>query len=148
MTLRLEDGTDYGQTGTVEFAEAVVDPQTGTVTLRARFPNPQGLLLPGMFVRARFAQAIDTSAYMVPQQAVSRDPKGNATVFIVGPNDKVQERKVKAERTQGAFWVVTDGLKPGDKIVTQGLGTLRPGQSVRAVPADTPQRSSRPRPNS
>ena len=146
VTLRLEDGTDYGQTGTVEFAEAVVDPQTGTVTLRARFPNPQGLLLPGMFVRARFAQAIDTSAYMVPQQAVSRDPKGNATVFIVGPNDKVQERKVKAERTQGAFWVVTDGLKPGDKIVTQGLGTLRPGQSVRAVPADTPQKVQPPSP--
>ncbi|MCC3264001.1 efflux RND transporter periplasmic adaptor subunit, partial [Paenibacillus polymyxa] len=69
VNLRLEDGTDYGQTGKVEFAEAVVDPQTGTVTLRARFPNPQGLLRPGMFVRAQFAQAIDTSAYLVPQQA-------------------------------------------------------------------------------
>ena len=146
VSLRLEDGTDYGQTGTVQFAEAVVDPQTGTVTLRARFPNPQGLLLPGMFVRARFAQAIDTSAYLVPQQAVSRDPKGNATLFIVGPNDKVQQKKVKAERTQGAYWVVTDGLKPGDKIVTQGLANLRPGQSVRAVPANSPQKVQPPSP--
>ncbi|WP_440978195.1 efflux RND transporter periplasmic adaptor subunit [Sphingomonas pseudosanguinis] len=146
VTLRLEDGSDYGQTGTVEFAEAVVDPQTGTVTLRARFPNPQGLLLPGMFVRARFAQAIDTSAYMVPQQAVSRDPKGNATLFVVGANDKVEERKVRAERTQGAFWVVTDGLKAGDRIVTQGLNNLRPGQSVRAVPADSPQKVQPPSP--
>lgn len=148
VSLRLEDGTDYGQTGTVQFAEAVVDPQTGTVTLRARFPNPQGLLLPGMFVRARFAQAIDTSAYLVPQQAVSRDPKGNATLFIVGPNDKVQQKKVKAERTRGAYWVVTDGLKPGDKIVTRGLANLRPGQSVRAVPANSPQKVQPPRPNS
>ncbi|WP_375339492.1 efflux RND transporter periplasmic adaptor subunit [Sphingomonas fuzhouensis] len=146
VTLRLEDGTDYGQTGTVEFAEAVVDPQTGTVTLRARFPNPQGLLLPGMFVRARFAQAIDTSAFLVPQQAISRDPKGNATLFIVGPNDKVQEKTVKAVRTQGAFWVVTEGLKPGDRIVTQGLNNLRPGQSVRAVPADSPQKVQPPSP--
>ncbi|GAA3250079.1 multidrug efflux RND transporter periplasmic adaptor subunit EefA [Sphingomonas yabuuchiae] len=148
VTLRLEDGTDYGQTGRVEFAEAVVDQQTGTVTLRARFPNPQGLLLPGMFVRARFAQAIDTSAFLVPQQAIARDPKGNATLFVVGPNDKVQQKTVKAERTQGAYWVVTDGLKPGDKIVTQGLNNLRPNQSVRAVPANSPQKVQPPRPNS
>ncbi len=146
VKLRLEDGTDYGQTGKVEFAEAVVDPQTGTVTLRARFPNPQGLLLPGMFVRAQFAQAIDTSAFLVPQQAISRDPKGNATLFVVGADDKVQERKVKAERTQGAYWVVTDGLKAGDKVVTQGLANLRPGQSVRAVPANSPQKVQPPSP--
>nr|WP_261269147.1 efflux RND transporter periplasmic adaptor subunit [Sphingomonas sp. LC-1] len=146
VSLRLEDGTDYGQTGTVEFAEAVVDPQTGTVTLRARFPNPQGLLLPGMFVRARFAQAIDTGAYLVPQQAIARDPKGNATLFVVGPNDKVQQKTVRAERTQGAFWVVTDGLKPGDRIVTQGLANLRAGQSVKAVPADSPQKVQPPSP--
>ncbi len=146
VTLRLEDGTDYGQTGTVEFAEAVVDPQTGTVTLRARFPNPQGLLLPGMFVRARFAQAIDTSAYLVPQQAIARDAKGNATLFVVGADDKVQQKTVKAERTQGSFWVVTDGLKPGDKVVTQGLANLRPGQGVRAVPANSPQKVQPPSP--
>lgn len=146
VKLKLEDGTDYGQTGRVEFAEAVVDQQTGTVTLRARFPNPQGLLLPGMFVRAQFAQAIDTSAYLVPQQAIARDAKGNATLFVVGANDKVQQKTVRAERTQGAFWVVTDGLKPGDRIVTQGLANLRPGQSVRAVPANSPQKVQPPSP--
>ena len=146
VKLKLEDGTDYGQTGRVEFAEAVVDQQTGTVTLRARFPNSQGLLLPGMFVRAQFAQAIDTSAYLVPQQAIARDAKGNATLFVVGANDKVQQKTVKAERTQGTFWVVTDGLKPGDKIVTQGLANLRPGQSVRAVPANSPQKVQPPSP--
>src|SRR3546814_5035490 len=85
----LEDGSEYGPRGTVEFSEVVVDPNTGTVTMRARFPNPLGLLLPGMFVRARFTQAIDTRAFLVPEQGVARDPKGNATVLIVGPENKV-----------------------------------------------------------
>ena len=88
VRLKLEDGSDYGFTGTVEFAEAMVDPATGTVTLRARFPNPQGLLLPGMFVRASFTQAIDQTAFLVPQQAITRDPRGNATLFVVGPGNK------------------------------------------------------------
>lgn len=146
VRLKLEDGSDYGQTGTVQFAEAVVDPQTGTVTLRARFPNAQGLLLPGMFVRARFAQAINTRAFLVPQPAIARDPKGNATLFVVGPNDKVQQKTVRAERTQGNFWVVTGGLAAGDRIVTQGLANLRSGQSVKAVPADSPQQVQPPSP--
>jgi len=146
VRLKLEDGSDYDAAGTVQFAEAVVDPQTGTVTLRARFPNPQGLLLPGMFVRARFAQAINTRAFLVPQQAVSRDAKGNATLFVVGPNDKVAQKTVKAERTQGAYWVVTQGLGAGDRIITQGLANLRPGQSVKAVPADSPQTVQPPSP--
>lgn len=139
VRLTLEDGSDYGQVGSIEFGEAVVNQETGTVTLRARFPNPQGLLLPGMFVRAKFAQAITQRAYLVPQQAVSRDPKGNATLMIVGPNNKAMERKVTADRTQGAYWVVTKGLQTGDKIITQGLGLLRPGQTVKPVPANTPQ---------
>ncbi len=79
------------------------------MTLRARFPNPQGLLLPGMFVRARFAQAIDTSAFLVPQQAISRDPKGNATLFHRRPERQGLQKTVKAERRKGAYWVVTDG---------------------------------------
>ena len=140
VTLKLEDGSDYGLTGTVEFSEVVVDQSTGTVTLRARFANPQGLLLPGMFVRAIFAQAVDTNAILVPQQAVSRDPRGRATVYLVGPGDKAVQRSINAVRTQGAFWVVTEGLKPGDKIITQGLGTLKPNAKIRAVPANTPQR--------
>jgi membrane fusion protein (multidrug efflux system) len=139
VRLTLEDGSEYGQTG-VEFSEVVVDQGTGTVTLRARMPNPQGLLLPGMFVRASFAQAIDTRAILVPQSAVSRDPKGNATVFIVGEGDKAEPRKIIADRTEGSNWVVTKGLKPGDKVITQGLGKVKPHAAIKPVPADSPQR--------
>ena len=140
VRLKLEDGSDYGQTGTVQFSEALVNTQTGTVTLRARFPNPQGVLLPGMFVRATFAQAIDTGVFLVPQQAVSRDPKGAATVMLVGPGNKAVQRTVSAERVQGTFWVVNGGLKTGDRVITQGLGQLKPGQPVKPVPQDAPQR--------
>jgi membrane fusion protein (multidrug efflux system) len=139
VRLKLEDGSDYGFTGTVEFAEAMVDPQTGTVTLRARFPNPQGLLLPGMFVRAAFAQAIDQTAFLVPQQAVSHDPRGNATLYVVGPGNKAVLRTVKAERTLGTSWVVTDGLKPGDKVITQGLAKVKPDAPIKPVPATASQ---------
>ncbi|GAA4212273.1 efflux RND transporter periplasmic adaptor subunit [Sphingomonas endophytica] len=146
VTLKLEDGSDYGLKGTVEFAEVVVDQSTGTVTLRARFPNPQGLLLPGMFVRAEFAQSILKYAFLVPQPAISRDAKGNATLFVVGANGKAEQRNIKADRTQGAYWVVTDGLKPGEKIITQGLANLRPGAQIRAVPANAPQPVKAPSP--
>jgi membrane fusion protein (multidrug efflux system) len=142
--LKLEDGSDYGYAGTVEFSEVVVDPATGTVTLRARFPNPQGLLLPGMFVRATFAQSIDNSAYLVPQQAVARDPKGNATVFIVGPGNKAIQRTVTATRAIGTNWVVTDGINPGDKIITQGVGKVKPNQAVVPVPAGTAEKIGAP----
>jgi membrane fusion protein, multidrug efflux system len=146
VRLKLEDGSDYSMTGVIQFSEVVVDPGTGTVTLRARFPNPQGVLLPGMFVRALFAQSVNTSAFLVPQQAVTRDPQGNATVLVVGPNNRAVQRKVTAERTQGAFWVVTEGLNPGDRVITQGLGRARPGQPVRPVPATAPQRIDPNRP--
>ncbi|MDP1028504.1 efflux RND transporter periplasmic adaptor subunit [Sphingomonas sp. KR1UV-12] len=145
VRLKLEDGSDYGRTGTVEFSEALVNTETGTVTLRARFPNPQGLLLPGMFVRASFTQAIDTRAFLVPQQAVSRDPRGQATVMIVGPDNKVVQKTVRADRAQGAAWVVTQGLNPGDRIIVQGLNAqLRPGTVVQPVPANSPQRVAPP----
>lgn len=140
VRLTLEDGSDFGQTGTVQFAEVMVNAQTGTVTLRARFPNPQGVLLPGMFVRAKFAQAIDQRAILVPQQAVKRDPKGQATVFVVGPNDTAVQKTVQADRTQGQFWVVTAGLNPGDKVITQGTANLRPNAKIKPVPTNAPQR--------
>jgi len=140
VRLRLEDGSDYGQTGTVEFAEVMVNENTGTVTLRARFPNPQGILLPGMFVRAIFDQAIDTQAFLVPQAGVSRDPRGNATVYVVGPDNRAVARTVVADRTLGQAWVVTQGLAPGDRVIVQGTGNLRPGAEIRPVPANTPQR--------
>ncbi len=140
VRLKLEDGSDYGLVGTVEFTETMVDPSTGTVTLRARFPNPQGLLLPGMFVRALFAQAIATNAFLVPQAAVSRDPQGNATVLVVGQGNKIFRRRIVADRPVGAFWVVTSGLVPGERVVTEGTARVREGQIVRPVPAGTPQR--------
>lgn len=146
VRLKLEDGSDYGRTGTVEFAEVVVDQQTGTVALRARFPNPDGMLLPGMFVRAVFAQAIETNAFLVPQQAVSRDPQGNATVWLVGANNKVQQRKVETVRAEGANWIVTGGLRAGDKVITQGTANLSPDAAVRPVPANTSQQPKPPSP--
>jgi membrane fusion protein (multidrug efflux system) len=144
--LILPDGSDYGFTGTVEFSEVVVDPNTGTVTIRARFPNPQSILLPGMFVRARFAQAIDRSAFLVPQQAITRDPQGNATLFVVGPGNRAVQRTVVAERTQGVYWVVREGLAPGEKIITQGTANLKDGAEVKPVPASSPQKVQAPPP--
>ncbi|WP_236697572.1 efflux RND transporter periplasmic adaptor subunit [Sphingomonas sp. Leaf357] len=140
VRLKLEDGSDYGQTGTVEFAEALVNESTGTVTLRARFPNAQGLLLPGMFVRAIFAQSVDNNAYLVPQAGVKRDPKGSATVLVVSADNKAVERKVNATRVVGANWVVTDGLKPGDKVITEGGARAKIGQAVKPVPAGSAQK--------
>jgi membrane fusion protein (multidrug efflux system) len=147
VRLKLPDGSDYGYTGTVQFTEVVVNADTGSVTLRARFPNPQSLLLPGMFVTARFAQAIDTTAYLVPQQAISRDPKGNATLWVVGPGNTAVPRTVVAERTDGQYWVVTQGLAGGEKVITQGVANLREGAKIKPVPASTPQRTRPAAPN-
>ena len=146
VRLKLEDGSDYGFAGVVEFAEAMVDPATGTVTLRARFPNPEGLLLPGMFVRATFSQATNSNAFLVPQQAVTRNPKGSATLFVVGPGNKALQRDVTAERSSGSNWVVTAGLNPGDRVIVQGLANVKPGAPVKPVSATTPQRIAPPKP--
>jgi membrane fusion protein (multidrug efflux system) len=135
VRLKLPDGSDYGFTGTVQFSEVIVDQNTGTVTLRARFPNPMSILLPGLFVTAQFSQAVDTTAFLVPQQAISRDPKGNATLFVLGPGNRAVQRTVVATRTQGAYWVVTQGLAAGEKVIVEGTGTLRDGAQVKASPA-------------
>jgi len=140
VRLQLPDGTDYGYTGTVQFSEVIVNPDTGSVTLRARFPNNQNLLLPGMFVKARFAQAIDTAAFLVPQAAVSRDPKGSATIWVVGSGNRAVQRTIATGRTEGAYWVVTGGLATGEKVITQGIANLREGAQIKPVPATAPQR--------
>jgi len=139
VTLTLEDGSAYPLNGRIEFAEAIVDPATGSVTLRARFPNPQGLLLPGMFVRAKLSQVTARGAVLAPQQAVSRDPRGNATVYVVGPDNKAQLRAIKATATYGDSWIVTAGLAAGERVITQGLDNVRPGQPVKPVPAGSPE---------
>ncbi len=104
-----------------------------------------GLLLPGMFVRARLVQAINQTAFLVPQPALTRTPQGAASVWIAGTDNIAHQREVKAERAQGEFWVVTSGIKPGERIITQGIANLRPNAQIRPVPATTPQRIQ-PRP--
>ena len=146
VRLKLPDGSDYGYTGTVEFSQVLVDQNTGSVTVRARFPNPQAILLPGMFVTAQFAQAINTFAFLIPQQAVTRDPKGNATLWVVGPGNRAVQRVVVADRTQGPYWVVTQGLARGEKVITQGTANLRDGAPIKPVPASAPQRVQAPPP--
>ena len=140
VRLKLEDGSDYAYTGTVQFSEVMVNESTGTVTLRARFPNPQNVLLPGMFVQALFTQAVDQNVFLVPQEAVQRDIGGGAFVFLVGAGNKAERRKVVANRTDGANWVVSAGLRPGDKIITQGTANLRSGAELKPVPASAAQR--------
>lgn len=143
--LIMEDGSTYGFTGTIQFSEVTVNEATGTVTLRAKFPNPQGTLLPGMFVQAVFEQGVQQGAYLVPQQALQRDLGGDAFVYVVAPGNKVDLRTVTTARTFGTNWVVTAGLKPGDKIITQGITNLKRGLAIRPTPASTPQRVA-PRP--
>lgn len=139
--LKMEDGSDYGFTGIVQFSDVTVDEGTGTVTLRASFPNPQGILLPGMFVSAVFDQAVERRAFLVPQPALQRDFDGAAYVYVVDKDDKAQRRKVTANRTSGTNWVVTEGLSPGDKVIVQGLGSsVRPDAKVRPVPAASAQK--------
>jgi membrane fusion protein (multidrug efflux system) len=137
--LTLEDGTPYPLAGRIEFAESLVDPNTGSVTLRARFPNPNGLLLPGMFVRAHLVQAVAPNAILVPQQAVARDPQGNASVMLLDAANHVQRREIVVQRTIGDQWLATGGLTPGDRVITEGLNRVRAGEPVRAVPAGSPQ---------
>ena len=146
VRLKLPGGSEYGFTGRVEFSQVMVDQSTGTVTVRARFPNPQALLLPGMYVTAQFAQAIDTSAILVPQPAVTRDPQGNATLFVVGPGNRAVQRTVKTDRTMGTYWVVTGGLAAGEKVITQGTANLKDGAAIKPVPATAPQRVKAPPP--
>jgi membrane fusion protein (multidrug efflux system) len=144
VRLRLEDGSAYGFAGTVQFSDITVSEATGTVTLRARFPNPQGVLLPGMFVTALFEQAINPRAILVPQAALQRDFDGSAFVYLAGTDNKAIRRKVTADRTVGANWVVTDGLKAGERIITQGVGNLKQGAPITPVPANSVQRVGAP----
>ena len=138
VTLVLEDGSTYGQKGRLEFSEVLVDQTTGSVTLRARFPNAAGLLLPGMYVRARFSQATLPQGMLVPQAAVSRDARGDATVMTIGPDDKIVQKRIVATRTVGDQWLVSSGLAAGDRVVTEGLGRIKIGQAVKPVAAGTP----------
>jgi membrane fusion protein (multidrug efflux system) len=131
VKLKLGDGSLYDRDGTLEFAEVAVDEATGTVTLRATFPNPDDTLLPGMYVRAVLDEAVATTAILAPQQGVTRDPKGNATALVVGAGDKVEVRTLVADRAIGDRWLVTSGLAAGDKLIIEGLNKVGPGMPVK-----------------
>lgn len=134
VKLLLEDGSPYPLPGTLKFSEVTVDQSTGSVTLRAIFPNPRQALLPGMFVRAILEEGINESAILVPQRGVTRTPKGDAMVMTVGAEEKAEPRPITVVRTVGDSWLVSDGLKAGDRIILEGLQKARPGTPVKAVP--------------
>ena len=137
-TLELEDGTPYQHDGTLQFSEVTVDPTTGAVVLRAVFPNPEGLLLPGMYVRATIIEGIATNAILAPQQGVSRNEKGEPTALIVDSHGIARLRVLEAPRAVGSNWLVTAGLAAGDRLIVEGLQKAQPDKPVRAVPAGSP----------
>ncbi|CAK9887746.1 MULTISPECIES: efflux RND transporter periplasmic adaptor subunit [Pseudomonas] len=135
VTLTLEDGSTYGKEGRLEFSEVSVDQTTGSVTLRAVFPNPEHNLLPGMFVHARLAAGVNSAAILAPQQGVTRDLKGQPTALIVNKDNKVELRQLKASRTVGSDWLIQEGLNPGDRLITEGLQFVKPGVEVKVSEA-------------
>ena len=134
VKLLLEDGTPYPLTGTFKFSDVTVDPGTGSVIIRTVFPNPKQVLLPGMYVRAILEEGVSEQAILVPQRGVTRNPAGNAMVMLVGNEEKVEPRVIKVVQTVGENWLVSDGLKAGDRVILEGLQKARPGTPVKAVP--------------
>ncbi|AJY68986.1 hemolysin D [Geobacter sulfurreducens] len=134
VKLLLEDGSPYPLPGTLKFSEVTVDQSTGSITLRAVFPNPKQTLLPGMFVRAIVEEGVSDQAMLVPQRGVTRNPQGEAMVLVVGTEEKVEPRVIKVVRTVGENWLVSDGLKAGDRVILEGIQKARPGTQVKTVP--------------
>ncbi|EBQ4987913.1 multidrug efflux RND transporter periplasmic adaptor subunit AcrA [Salmonella enterica] len=144
VDLVTSDGIKFPQSGTLEFSDVTVDQTTGSITLRAIFPNPDHTLLPGMFVRARLQEGTKPTALLVPQQGVTRTPRGGATVLVVGADNKVETRQIVASQAIGDKWLVTDGLKAGDRVVVSGLQKVRPGAQVKVqeITADNKQQAA------
>ena len=142
VTLIMEDGTKYPQTGELTLSEVSVDPGTGTITLRAEFPNPENILLPGMFVRTELPQGTMEKALLVPQRAVMREANGTPYVYVV-EDGKIAIRRLVTHRTQGQNWIVEEGLKPGEKVVIEGLQRIRPGVPVQIVPTIAEQEQAK-----
>lgn len=134
VRLKLETGSAYPLEGTLRFADVSVDAATGSQTIRAVFSNPDRLLLPGMFVRAELTQGVQSRAILVPQRAVSRDERGRATVMVIARGDVAEPRTIEANRTAGANWVVTGGIRPGERVIVEGAMLLRPGMKVQGRP--------------
>ena len=134
VELLMENGQPYPLTGTLQFSDVTVDESTGSITLRALFPNPQHMLLPGMFVRARIDEGTQPDAILVPQQGVTRTPRGDATVLVVNDKNQVESRTVVAPQAIGDRWLITEGLKNGDRVIISGLQKVRPGVTAVAIP--------------
>jgi len=134
VKLILEDNSAYPQEGTLQFSDVTVDPTTGSVTLRALFPNPEGILLPGMFVQTVIKEGINEQAILIPQQGVARDPKGNPYALVLDSESKAAFRPLVLDRAVGDKWLVSTGLTPSDKVIVEGLTMLRPGTPVQASP--------------
>jgi membrane fusion protein, multidrug efflux system len=130
----LEDGTEYPQVGSLQFRDVTVDPTTGSVILRIVVPNPDGILLPGMFVGAVIDEGVNEQAILIPQQAVSRDAKDNPNALVVNAEGKVEPRRLTVDRALGNTWLVSSGLAPGDRVIVEGMQKARPGTAVSAVP--------------
>jgi membrane fusion protein (multidrug efflux system) len=133
VALFLEDGTQYSLSGSLQFTDITVDPATGSVTVRALFPNPGAVLLPGMFVRARIDEGINSDVVLVPQVGVTHDASGKATALVVGADNKVSQRSIQATRTSGSDWVVDSGLNEGERVIVAGVQKVQPGATVQAV---------------
>ena len=131
VSLRLEDATDYAQVGTLQFSEVAVDESTGSVTMRALFPNPKRILLPGMFVRERIEEGVRVGALLVPQQGISHNDKGEATALVVAADNTIALRLLKTDRAVGDQWLVSAGLQEGDRVVVEGLQFAQPGAKVQ-----------------
>ena len=138
VKLLLDDGRAYANEGTLQFSDVTVDPSTSSITVRAIFPNPQGELLPGMFVRARLAEGSAPDAILVPQFAVTRNAQGDAIALVVGADNKAAQRLVQTPRAVGNQWLVSEGLAPGDRVIVDNLQRVRPGTLVKPAPAKTP----------
>ena len=134
VRLLLQDGTPYPHDGVLRFAEVTVDQTTGSVTLRAVFPNPNRLLLPGLYVRAVIEQGVQRDGILAPQPAVSRDEKGRAVAYVIGAGDKAEARLLTTGQAIGGAWLVTGGLKAGDRLITEGLMKVHPGTVVKPAP--------------
>ncbi len=142
VTLLLEDGTTYAYPGKLLFSDITVNPATGMIALRAEFPNAEHILLPGMFARAQFEQAINTEATTVPQRGVFLGPNGTATVMVVAAEDKVESRTIKLSSAVGDKWIVSEGLKAGDRVIVEGLQKIKPGTVVKPIPFSPPMDST------
>jgi len=143
----LEDGTPYSLEGTFQFRDITVDPTTGSVMLRVIAPNPKGLLLPGMFVRTVVQEGVNKQAILIPQQAVTRDPKGNPFVLVVNAEEKVEQRMLSLDRAMGDKWLASSGLAPGDRVIVEGVQKVRPGASVKIIPFDSGRKDKGEREN-